>query len=220
MKIAVGTSILIGAFIARSSDATCSPVARLLCLDLQHLPERAPELLCLDQRVDDGRQLGNLDTDGHLAKRVGKTLTDAKLREDEKELLHERPFEILAQTSESRVEAEAAFDADGEDVERVRQLAPHLVAAAPRSRGDDDVRAEKAERTPGERDQDCLQRVPDAGAEQQTDSRDGRAEHHSEGQKPDRRDASREPCRHEPEADPLLVARGSRRPANRASLFA
>ena len=52
----------------------------------------------------------------------------AELAEHELELLDERAFLVLAELRERAVEAEPGLDADREDVEHVRQLAPHLVA--------------------------------------------------------------------------------------------
>ena len=48
----------------------------------------------------------------------------------ERELVDQRAFHVLDQLRDRAVEAEARLDADGEQIERVRQLAADRVAAA------------------------------------------------------------------------------------------
>ena len=115
------------------------------------LPERASEMLGLDERVDDSRQLGDVDPISHLPEGLRAALADPELGENEQELLDERAFEVLAEARESGVETEAGLDADRQDVEGIGQLAPHLLTALVRPVCDDGVGAEEADRTAGER---------------------------------------------------------------------
>ena len=49
-------------------------------------------------------------------------LADPHLVQRERELLAERPLDLLGELDDGRVEAEAGLDADGKQVERIRKV--------------------------------------------------------------------------------------------------
>ena len=76
------------------------------------------------------RDLGRGGALGELLERVVPRLADPHLAEGELELLGERSLHVLRQLRDRAVEAEPGLDADGEQVERVRQLRADLARAA------------------------------------------------------------------------------------------
>ena len=132
MKITVGNSILIGAFIARLLSGLLAAEARVGGLDAEDPSERDAELVGLDDGAHESGQLRRRDAFGELLERVLAALAYAHLAKHERELLGEGAVHVLGHLRDGAVEAEACFDADGEQVERVRQLGPHGLAASAR----------------------------------------------------------------------------------------
>ena len=132
MKSAVGTSIFTGAFIARSSAATCRRLRDSSAWIRSIRPSGLPSCSAWMSELTTDVSSGMSTRSAILRSAVAAALADPELAEHEEELLDERALEVLAEPRQRGVEAETGLDADREDVERVRQLAPHLLAALPR----------------------------------------------------------------------------------------
>ena len=129
MKSAVGKSILIGAF-AASSSASERRRREVVGQVAQRLAERETELLALDQRPDERGHLGRVEALGHALERTLAPLADAKLRQDERELVGERAARGLDEPRDRPVEPEPGLDRDGKQVECVRQVLVDAGAAS------------------------------------------------------------------------------------------
>ena len=152
MKSTVGKSILIGAFIARSSAAACLRRRASAAWTRRIRPRVVPSWSAWMIARVNARQLWCVDAVGHALERFGAALADPHLAQREAELLGQRAVHVLVQLGQRRVEAETGLDADREQVERVRQVSagPFLSAASLERQGV--VRAEEAQtRRPSER---------------------------------------------------------------------
>ena len=101
-------------------------------LDAQHLGDRDAERVGLHHRADEGMELRDLAALAHRAQRVGAAGADLHLPQHPGELVGERSLGVGGDLLDGGVEAEAALDADGHQVDRVGQLALHLCRAVVR----------------------------------------------------------------------------------------
>ena len=97
-------------------------MARVDGLHAKDATERDSELICLDDCPRERGDLGDARSVGKLLQRVLAALADAHLVERERELLAERPFDLLGDLHDGGVEAEAGLHADGEQVERIGEI--------------------------------------------------------------------------------------------------
>src|SRR6266540_3704033 len=88
-------------------------------LDAKNPAERRTELIGLNQRAGERRELLCVHALGKALERLRTALADAHLRQSQAELLGERPFHVLVDLGQRRIEAESGLDADREQVERV-----------------------------------------------------------------------------------------------------
>ena len=72
-------------------------------------------------------------------------LADAHLTERVRELLGERSFHVLRQLGNRAVEGETGLDGDRQQVERIRQLGPHLIPARASLARDDEARNDETD---------------------------------------------------------------------------
>ena len=107
--------------------------------------ERDSELVCLDDRPRERGDLGDARPLGELLQRVLAALADAHLVERERELLAERPFDLLGDLHDGGVEAEAGLDADGEQVECVREILAKPLLTRADLLVEDEVRSDEAD---------------------------------------------------------------------------
>ena len=77
--------------------------------------------------------------------RLAAALADPHLRERQPELVRERALHVLGQLGDRPVEAEPGLDADGEQVERIRQRGADPLAAPAGVDVDEVVGAEEAD---------------------------------------------------------------------------
>ena len=164
MKITVGKSILIGDFIAFSSAAAWRLRRESAACTRRMRPSEMPELVGLDDRAGEARDLGRRRALGELLERVVAALADPHLAERERELLGERAFHVLGQLGDRAVEAETGLDRDGEQVERVRQLRADRLAALARPHRDDEARGDEADAAESDRKRERRDRAADGDA--------------------------------------------------------
>ena len=81
MKSTVGKSILIGAFMARSLGGRLTAQSRVGGLDAQDPAQRRAELIGLDDRAGERRELRRVDALGHPLERVRPALADPHFAE-------------------------------------------------------------------------------------------------------------------------------------------
>src|SRR5512132_3620070 len=114
MKSTVGNSILIGAFIARSSAAACRRSRASVAWTRRIRPSVVPSWSAwMIARV-------NAESSGASTRsdmRLRAALADSHLGQRQAELLRQRALHVLVELGQRRVEAEARLDADREQVQ-------------------------------------------------------------------------------------------------------
>src|SRR5207245_5764822 len=103
--------------------------SRVGCLHTQDPSEGDAQLVGLDDRAAEARDLGRVAPRGRLLEGVLARLADPNLVECQAEFLGQRAVPLVGQLRNRSVEAEPGLDADGEQVERVRQLSADQLAA-------------------------------------------------------------------------------------------
>ena len=146
MNATVGKSILIGAFMARSSAGGLPLETGVGRLHAQDASERRAELVRLHDRPDERRHLGRSGPLGQLLQRIRPALADPHLAERQLELLGERARHVLGQLRDCSVEAEAGLDAHRQQIERVGKLRDDGRLPALRALRDDDRRRDVTDR--------------------------------------------------------------------------
>jgi hypothetical protein len=86
------------------------------------------------------------------------TIADPHLAERQREFLGERSVQVLVHLGDRGVEAEPGLDADGEKIERVRELGAEVLFAVTRLVGEEDVRKHEGPRPEGESEEHALRR--------------------------------------------------------------
>ena len=124
-----GKRIFTGTFCAISSARWRALDPHLRGLDAQHVGDRDAERVGLHHRGDEAAQLGHVGALAEGAHRVGAARADLHLLQHAEELLGERARRVAGDLGERGVEAQAGLDRDRQQVERVGQLAPHLLGA-------------------------------------------------------------------------------------------
>ena len=101
--------------------------AQRLGVHAQRLRDAGAELVGLNQHRDERRDIVDAGAVGEIAQRVGARLAGAQLEVDQPQLVGQilvRERQLFADALQRLVEAEARFDADHEQVERVGQRQP------------------------------------------------------------------------------------------------
>ncbi len=167
------------------------PTARLLRLDPQHPPEWATELFGLDERADDGRQLGDVDPIRHLAERLSNGFRRSEARrgrEGTPRRAGHRDTRPSRASAASKPRPASTLTARTSSASG--KLAPHLLTTLPGSPRDNGVRPEEANGTADCAKEQRSQRISGECAEYDAE-RDARgAEDHFRREEANRRDTS------------------------------
>ena len=141
MKMTVGKSIFTGAFIAFSSAAICRRWRVSTAWTRRMRPSEIPNWSAwMIARANAPISVMPVRSASFLSA-VLAALADPHLVERQRELLAERPLELLRDLHDGGVEAEAGLDADGKQVERIRKIGAEPLLASADLLVEDEVRA-------------------------------------------------------------------------------